>query len=119
MIGWLGLLVGLLAACGTHLLLSGAPTRRALGIVVLGLALNLLAFSMTGAAHGRAPLVELGQSAPAPPFADPVPQALVLTAIVIGFALQAFALVLIVGTGRGEAAGVASQCTSTPPGVSS
>ena len=100
MSGWLGILVGVLAAAGTKLLLRSSPARRAMGIVLFGLALNLLVFSMTGAEHARAPLVELGETEPRAPFADPLPQALVLTAIVIGFALQAFALVLITRTGR-------------------
>jgi multicomponent Na+:H+ antiporter subunit C len=100
MIGWLGIVVGVLAAAGTKLLLQSSPARRAMGIVLLGLALNVVVFAMTGAEHGRAPLVELGATEPSSPFADPVPQALVLTAIVIGFALQAFALVLITRTGR-------------------
>ena len=99
MSGWLGILVGVLAACGTRLLLRDAPARRAVGVVLLGIALNLLVFAMTGAEHLRAPLVEPGDAAPRAPFADPVPQALVLTAIVIGFALQAFALVLLTRTG--------------------
>lgn len=100
MSGWLGIVVGVLAAAGTRLLLRSSPARRAIGIVLLGLALNVLVFTMTGAEHGRAPLVEQGEDAPAAPFADPLPQALVLTAIVIGFALQAFALVLITRAGR-------------------
>lgn len=102
MTAWLGILVGLLAAAGTKLLLRSAPAPRAAGIVLLGLALNLLVFTMTGAEHSRAPLVAPGETAPRAPFTDPLPQALVLTAIVIGFALQAFALVLILRTGRLE-----------------
>lgn len=103
MIGWLGILIGVLAAAGTQLLLRNSPTRRAMGIVLLGLALNLLVFAMTGAEHARAPLVEEGATQPTAPFADPLPQALVLTAIVIGFALQAFALVLITMAGAVDA----------------
>ena len=103
MSGWFGLLVGILAACGTRLLLRTSASRRALGVVLLGLAVNLLVFTMTGVTTDRAPLVEPGASAPRAPFSDPLPQALVLTAIVIGFALQAFALVLLVRTGRVEA----------------
>lgn len=99
MSGWLALLTGILAACGTRLLLRNAPARKALGVVLLGLALNVLVFTMTGARHARAPLVDVGDAAPVGAFADPLPQALVLTAIVIGFALQAFALVLLVRTG--------------------
>jgi len=100
MIGWLGILVGVLAAAGTRLLLRDSPARRAVGVVLLGLAFNLLVFAMTGAEHERAPLVAMGEEVPRAPFADPLPQALVLTAIVIGFALQAFALVLVTRTGR-------------------
>jgi multicomponent Na+:H+ antiporter subunit C len=101
MAGWLAIVCGVLAAAGMHLLLRRAAASRALGIVLLGLAVNVLVFTMSGAAHGRAPLVEPGASAPEPPYTDPLPQALVLTAIVIGFALQAFALVLLV---RGRSA---------------
>jgi len=115
--GWLGVLVGVLAAAGTSLVLRPAPARRALGIVTLGLALNLLVFTMTGAAHARAPLVAPGASAPRAPFADPLPQALVLTAIVIGFALQAFALVLLVRTGRLDGADESDDEPPRPRGA--
>lgn len=97
MSGWLGLLVGLLAAAGARLLLGRSSLRRAQGVILLGLAVNLLVFTMTGASESRAPLVPPGADVPDGPVADPVPQALVLTAIVIGFALQAFALVLLLG----------------------
>ena len=96
MAGWLAIACGIVAASGMHLLLRTTAASRALGIALLGLAVNLLVVAMTGVAHGRAPLVEPGALAPQAPFADPLPQALVLTAIVIGFALQAFALVLLV-----------------------
>ncbi len=96
---WLGIGVGVLAACATYLLLCKNPSRRAVGIILFGIAINLLVFAMTGAEHSRAPLVAPGQEVPRAPFTDPLPQALVLTAIVIGFALQAFALVLITLTG--------------------
>ena len=100
MSGWIGMAAGVLAACATYLLLHEHPSRRAVGIVLFGIAINLLVFAMTGAEPSRAPLVSVGEEAPQAPFADPLPQALVLTAIVIGFALQAFALVLITMTGR-------------------
>ncbi|MEM8884277.1 MAG: NADH-quinone oxidoreductase subunit K [Planctomycetota bacterium] len=104
MSGWFGLLVGILAAAATRLLLRNSAAGRALGVVLIGLALNLLVFTMTGVATDRAPLVEVGASAPREPFSDPLPQALVLTAIVIGFALQAFALVLLVRSDPDEEA---------------
>jgi multicomponent Na+:H+ antiporter subunit C len=90
----LALTVGILYAAGLYLLL-----RRSLVKVIVGLALltngaNLLIFTAAGLVRGRPPLVEAGESVPRGPFADPVPQALILTAIVIGFGLQAFAMAL-------------------------
>jgi multicomponent Na+:H+ antiporter subunit C len=86
--------IGVLYASGIYMML-----RRSLGQVVIGLAIltnaaNLLIFTSAGLTPERAPLVPRGEMAPVPPFADPVPQALILTAIVIGFGVLAFALVL-------------------------
>lgn len=66
-----------------------------IGLVLLGHAANLLIFTAAGLTRARPPLVAEGLSAPAPPFADPLPQAVILTAIVIGFGVLAFAVVLI------------------------
>ncbi len=90
----LALTVGILYAAGLYLLL-----RRSLVKVIVGLALltngaNLPIFTAAGLVRGRPPLVEAGENVPQAPFADPVPQALILTAIVIGFGLQAFAMAL-------------------------
>jgi multicomponent Na+:H+ antiporter subunit C len=90
----LALTVGILYAAGLYLLL-----RRSLVKVIVGLALltngaNLLIFTAAGLVRGRPPLIEGAESVPVAPFADPVPQALILTAIVIGFGLQAFAMAL-------------------------
>ncbi len=90
----LALVVGWLYACGLYLLL-----RRTLAQVVIGLALltngtNLLIFVAAGLVRGEPPLIGEGQEALQDGTADPVPQALILTAIVIGFAIQAFAMVL-------------------------
>lgn len=112
MSGWAALLVGLLAAVATRLLLGGSPARRAQGIILIGLAVNLLVFTMTGAVHGRAPLVDAGETQVTGTVADPIPQALVLTAIVIGFALQAFALVLLMGRNGDEGAGDGEEAAS-------
>lgn len=73
--------------------------RRNIGQLILGLALltnatNLLIFTAAGLTRDNPPLVAPDATTPAEPFADPVPQALILTAIVIGFAVLAFALVL-------------------------
>lgn len=90
----LAFVIGGLYAAGLYLLL-----RRNLGRVILGLALltnacNLLLFTTGRLTRGRPPLLPEGADAPQGPYADPVPQALVLTAIVIGFGVLAFALAL-------------------------
>lgn len=84
----LGCLVGVLFGAGTYLMLHRTVTRIVLGIALLGNGVNLLILATGGSSAGT-PIV--GRDGP---FSDPVPQALVLTAIVIGFALQAFLLAL-------------------------
>jgi len=81
-------LVGVLFAAGTYLLMERSLTRIALGVGVLGNGVNVLIVAV-GSRPGRAPII--GEEGG---FADPLPQALVLTAIVIGFALLAFLLAL-------------------------
>jgi multicomponent Na+:H+ antiporter subunit C len=68
--------------------------RILLGLALLGHAANLLIFVAAGLTRGRPPIV--GDTPPPPgTFADPIPQALILTAIVIGFGVFAFALILV------------------------
>jgi len=81
-------LVGVLFAVGTYLLMERSLTRIALGVGVLGNGVNVL-LVIVGSRPGRAPIVKAGGE-----MTDPLPQALVLTAIVIGFALLAFVLAL-------------------------
>lgn len=90
----LALVVGGLYAAGVYLLLSPAPVRLIIGLGILTNAVNLLIFTAAGLTRGRPPLVEEGQVRPLEAVADPLPQALVLTAIVIAFGVLAFALVL-------------------------
>lgn len=87
-------LVGVMAvlfACGVYLLLERSMTRVLLGVLLLGNAANLLILVVAGA-PGSAPIVG-GESDSR--MADPLPQALALTAIVITFAVSAFLLALI------------------------
>jgi multicomponent Na+:H+ antiporter subunit C len=87
-------LVGVLYGAGFYLLLSRNLTRMLFGLVLLGHAANLLIFVAAGLTRGGAPIV--GEGAPAAgSVADPIPQALILTAIVIGFGVFAFALILV------------------------
>lgn len=91
----LAITVGALYACGVYLLLQRSLVTLVIGLVILGHAANLLIMAAAGVTHGRPPIVDAGATALLPPYADPLPQALVLTAIVIGFGVQAFALVLL------------------------
>jgi multicomponent Na+:H+ antiporter subunit C len=84
------LTVGGLYAVGFFLLLQRSLMRVLLGVVVLGHGTNLL-LQLVGGPPARAPIV--GQ-APPQTFADPLPQALALTAVVITFALTTFLLAL-------------------------
>jgi multicomponent Na+:H+ antiporter subunit C len=88
-----------LYACGVYLLLERSMTRVLLGFLLVGNATNILILLMSGR-RGAAPVVD-GQADPAD-FADPLPQAFVLTAIVITFGISAFMLALIYRSWRGE-----------------
>lgn len=91
----LAVVVGGLYAAGFYLLLRRSIVKLVLGLALLGHATNLLVFTVGRLTRGLPPLVPVGASAPTGPYADPLPQALILTAIVIGFGVQAFALVLL------------------------
>jgi multicomponent Na+:H+ antiporter subunit C len=91
----LALVIGLLYAAGLYMVMRRSMVKLILGLALLGHAANLLIFTVGGLVRGGTPIVPPGQEALLPPYPDPVPQALVLTAIVIGFAVQAFALVLV------------------------
>jgi multicomponent K+:H+ antiporter subunit C len=84
-------LVGWLTACGVYLLLRARTFPVILGVTLLSHAANLTLFFSGGIPEGLAPpLVGKGTEA----YADPLPQALVLTAVVISFAMTAFVVIL-------------------------
>lgn len=87
-------LVGCFVALGIYLLLSRSLIRMLLGLVVLGNGVNLLIFTAGRLTRAAAPIVPAGLEQAAGPIANPLPQALILTAIVIGFAMFCFLLVL-------------------------
>lgn len=91
----LSFLVGGLYAAGLYMLLRRSIVKLILGLALLGHAANVLIFTLGRLTRARAPLIAADASAPVAPFADPLPQALILTAIVIGFGVQAFAIVLL------------------------
>jgi multicomponent Na+:H+ antiporter subunit C len=82
-------LIGVLFAVGAYLLLQRSLTRIVLGIGILANGVNMLILA-TGARQGTPPIIGANELS----FTDPVPQALVLTSIVIGFALTAFLVAL-------------------------
>ncbi|MNS04264.1 Na(+)/H(+) antiporter subunit C [compost metagenome] len=102
------LAVGALVAIGVYQVLGKDLLRIAFGIYVIFNGVNLLIMAIgTGAATTqRAPFVQLGG-----PFAEPMLQAMVLTAIVIGFGLATFLLLLAARLGQAHASLDAEQMT--------
>ena len=90
----LALAAGVLYAAGIYLMLRRRLAQLIIGLGLLSNGTNLLIFTAGGLTRGHPPVVPAETDALVPPYADPVPQALVLTAIVIGFGLLAFLLVL-------------------------
>ena len=85
---------GVLYAAGTYLMLRRRLAQLIIGLGLLSNGTNLLIFTAGGLTRARPPVVPPGAESLVEPYADPVPQALILTAIVIGFGLLAFSLVL-------------------------
>ncbi len=90
----LALTVSIVAACGAYLALSRDVLRCVLGLAILGSAVNLLLFA-AGRVDSPAPAILRAGESTLEASANPLPQALVLTAIVIGFVLTCFSLVLV------------------------
>ena len=88
---------GFLFACGTYLVLSREPIKLVLGLSQISYGVNMLLFTATTLTRGLPPIIqdkaafngEIGA------YVDPIPQALILTAIVISFGIIAFLLILI------------------------
>lgn len=91
----LAFVIGGLYAAGVYMLLRRSFVKLIIGLVLLSQASNLLIFAAPGLSRAGSALVEEGETVPPGAYADPVPQALILTAIVIGFGVIAFAMVLL------------------------
>ena len=91
----LAITTGILFAAGFYLMLRRSLVKLMLGILFLSHAANLLIFCSAGIEYGKPPIIAEGLSKLMGAHADPLPQALILTAIVIGFGVQAFFLVLM------------------------
>lgn len=82
--------MAVLYACGVYLLLEKSVTRIIIGVLLIGNATNLLLLSLSGP-PGAPPIAGGGGGSSS----DPLPQALILTAIVITFAVSAFLMALV------------------------
>lgn len=89
------LAIGVLAGSGTWLLLRPRTFQVVIGLSLLSYAVNLFIFAMGRLRIGAAPIVPAGGSVDPSSITDPLPQALVLTAIVISFAMTALLLVVL------------------------
>ncbi|MEJ5206995.1 MAG: Na+/H+ antiporter subunit C [Lysobacteraceae bacterium] len=86
--------IGVLTAAGVYLMLRARSFDVVLGLTLLSYATNLLIFSSARLVPGKPPVLREGLAPTLANYADPLPQALVLTAIVISFAMTAVLLVL-------------------------
>ncbi|MRX73578.1 Na(+)/H(+) antiporter subunit C [Bacillus lacus] len=86
----MSIVVGILFMAATYLILSRSLLRIIIGTGLLSHGAHLLLLTMSGLKQGAPPLLGI----PADTYADPLPQALILTAIVISFGVTSFFLVL-------------------------
>ncbi len=91
----LAIVVGVVVGGGLYLILQRNLLRFVFGFILLSGGVNLLIFTVGRVSRGAPPLVPEGAYAPTGEVANALPQALILTAIVIGFGLTAFTLVLL------------------------
>lgn len=91
----LAVVVGVLFGTGMYLMLRRSLVKIVFGLGLMSNGANLLIFTVAGLQRGAAPVIAPGAKELAAGSADPLPQALILTAIVIMFGVQAFTLVLV------------------------
>jgi multicomponent K+:H+ antiporter subunit C len=97
---WLAAFVGVMMACGVYLTLRARTFDVVLGLTLVSYAVNVFIFLMGRVAVGKLPIID-ARAPTLAQYADPLPQALVLTAIVISFGMTAVLLVIALRT-RGE-----------------
>ena len=94
----LAVAIGVLTGSGVWLLLRPRTFQLVVGLSLLSYAVNLFIFSIGGLAIDQEPILVNGVPTDLAHYTDPVPQALVLTAIVISFAMTALLLVVILAS---------------------
>ena len=101
--------VGVLASTGIYLLLRARAFDTLLGLTLISYAVNLLLFLSARSTGGVPPILRAEIPSSLEHYVDPLPQALVLTAIVIGFAMTALLIVIVIrvrdATGTGHVDG--------------
>lgn len=94
----LACLIGLMFAAALYLILSGSLVKFVFGFTLIGNAVNLLIFTAGRLHHVQPPLIPPDRTGLTHAVSNALPQALILTAIVIGFAMVTFVLVLLLRT---------------------
>ncbi len=105
--------VGIFTACGVWLCLRARTFDVVLGLTLLTYAVNVFIFAMGRLTFNLPPIVQPGVPATLAHYADPLPQALVLTAIVISFAMTALVLALAL---KSRFVNGSDACDPEPPG---
>jgi multicomponent K+:H+ antiporter subunit C len=91
----IALAIGVMAGAGVWLLLRPRTFQVLIGLSLLSYAINLFIFSVGSLSVNREPIIRPGLASTLTDYTDPLPQSLVLTAIVIGFATTALFLVVL------------------------
>ena len=91
----LSIAIGVMTSCGVWLILRPRTYQVIIGLSLLSYAVNLFIFGMGRLRVGAPPVLDPAAGGDISRYADPLPQALVLTAIVIGFATTALFLVVL------------------------
>lgn len=91
----LAIIIGVMFSASIYLMLKRSLVKVVVGVLILSNAVNLTFFTLGGLTRGAPPLIASDATVAEAGIANALPQALILTAIVIGFGLFAFALVLI------------------------
>ena len=94
----LAIAIGILGGCGVWLVLRPRTFQVLMGLALLSYAVNLFIFAMGSLSLDKEPIVQPGLVPNLENYTDPLPQALVLTAIVIGFATTALFLVVLLAS---------------------
>jgi multicomponent Na+:H+ antiporter subunit C len=106
----LAIVVGVLFGGGVYLLLEGTALRAVFGLMLIGNAVNLLVITAGRVRSTNIPIVPEGLRVAPHDVANPLAQALVLTAIVIGLGLTVFAVALVLrATQSGERSGITEE----------